>query len=177
MSGMYFAFRSGAEHRQLRHDPYQIELVERPGERAYLRYTKDVKKKNKAGGLKGRKMKPKVVFHHANEQDPSQCFVNLFKMYNSLCPKGRPKDAFYLQPLPKPSPDCWFSNKPIGYNKLDGTVARLQECWNPWVSHKPLSSCYCSNQIISSWSRRTASYGANWTSKLGRCAQLQANIY
>ena len=104
MSGMYFALRSGAEHRQLRHDPCQIELVERPGERAYLRYTEDVSK-NKPGGLKGRKMKPKVVFHHANEQDPSRCFVNLFKMYNSLCPEGRPKDAFYLQPLPKPSPD------------------------------------------------------------------------
>lgn len=39
MNGIYFALRSGAEHRQLRHDPCQIELVERPGERAYLRYT------------------------------------------------------------------------------------------------------------------------------------------
>ena len=46
-------------------------------------------------------------------------------MYNSLCPKDQPKHAFYLQPLPKPSPDCWFSNRPIGYNKLDGAVARL----------------------------------------------------
>ena len=124
MNGMYFALRSGAEHRQLRHDPGQIELVERPGERAYLRYTEDVSK-NKPGGLKGRKMKPKVVLHHANEQDPGRCFVNLFKLYNSLCPKDRPKDVFYLQPLPKPSPGCWFSNKPVGYNKLDGTVARL----------------------------------------------------
>ena len=133
--------------------------------------------KNKPGGLKGRKIKPKVVFDHANNQDLSRCFVNIFKMYNSLRPKDRPKDAFYLQPLPKPSPDCWFSNKRIGYNKLDGTVVRLQEYWNPFISHKPLSSCYCSNQIISSWSRQTANYGANWTSKLGGCAQLQANLY
>ncbi len=32
---------------------------------------------------------------------------------------------FIFQPLKNPSADCWFSNKPIGYNKLDGTVARL----------------------------------------------------
>ena len=52
MNGMYFALRSDAEHRQLRCDPCQIELVERPGERAYLRYT-DVSK-NKTGGLRVR---------------------------------------------------------------------------------------------------------------------------
>ena len=123
MNGMYFALRSGAEHRQLRHDPCQIELFERLGERAYLKYTEDVSKN--PGGLKDRKMKPKIVLHHANEQDPERCFVNLFKLYNSLCPQDRPKDVFHLQPLVKPSARCWFSNKPIGYNKLDGTVARL----------------------------------------------------
>ena len=124
MNGIYFALRSGAEHRQLRHDPCQIELFERSGERSYLKYTEDLSK-NKPGGLKGRKMKPKVVLHHANEKDPGRCFVHLFKMYRRLCPKDQPKDAFYLQPLKNPSPGCWFSNKPIGYNKLDGTVARL----------------------------------------------------
>ena len=30
---------SGSEHRQLRNDPCQIDLVEREGERSYLRYT------------------------------------------------------------------------------------------------------------------------------------------
>ena len=39
MCGTYFALRSGQEHRAL---PSQIELVERPGERAFLRYTEDV---------------------------------------------------------------------------------------------------------------------------------------
>ena len=41
MCGTYFALRSGLEHRALRLTP-QIELVERPGERAFLRYTDDV---------------------------------------------------------------------------------------------------------------------------------------
>ena len=37
--GTYFALRSGQEHRALRLTPSQIELVEIPGERAFLRYT------------------------------------------------------------------------------------------------------------------------------------------
>ena len=37
-NGLYFALRSGKEHRQLRSDPCQIEVIERPGERSYLKY-------------------------------------------------------------------------------------------------------------------------------------------
>ena len=124
MNGLYFALRSGDEHRQLRFDPCQIQLVERTGQRSHLQYTEDISK-NRPGGLKGRKMKPKVVMHHANETNTERCFVHLFKLYNSLCPPERPKGAFYLQPLSKPEPNCWFSTKPIGRNTLDGTVARL----------------------------------------------------
>ena len=124
MNGLYFALRSGEEHRQLRFSPCQIELVERTGQRPFLRYTEDISK-NHPGGLKGRKTKPKIVTHYANVSNPERCFVRLFKMYSSLCPPGRPMDAFYLLPLPKPRPDCWFSTKPIGRNTLDRTVARL----------------------------------------------------
>ena len=42
MCGTYFALCSGQEHRALQLTPSQIELVERPGERAFLRYTEDV---------------------------------------------------------------------------------------------------------------------------------------
>ena len=51
-NGLYFALRSGREHRQLRRMPCQIELIEPPGQRAYLRYVEDVLK-NHPGGLKG----------------------------------------------------------------------------------------------------------------------------
>ena len=76
-TGLYFALRSGQEHRQLRRDPCQIEVVEHPGERAYLKYTEDTSK-NHPGGLKGRKITQKVVLHHANLDNPQRCFVRLF---------------------------------------------------------------------------------------------------
>jgi hypothetical protein len=79
MNGVYFALRSGDEHRNLRHNPSQIELVEKPGERAYLQYTEDISK-NHPGGLKGRKQSAKVVVHYSN---PSRCFVRLYKLYQS----------------------------------------------------------------------------------------------
>ena len=52
MNGIYFASRSGKEHRQLRSDPCQITLYERPGARPYLEYVEDTSK-NRSGGLKG----------------------------------------------------------------------------------------------------------------------------
>ena len=77
-NGLYFALRSGKEHRLLRMHDSQIEVVERPGERAYLKYTEDVSK-NRPGGLKGKNVKPKIVYHHANQTNPNRCFVRLFK--------------------------------------------------------------------------------------------------
>ena len=124
MNGIYFALRSGSEHRQLRGDPCQITLYERPGQRPYLEYVEDISK-NRSGGLKGRKLKPKIVQHHNNPTNPERCFVELFKLYQKMCPANRPKEAFYLQPLEKPTPTCWFTCRPIGHNKLEGTVARL----------------------------------------------------
>ena len=54
MHGIYFALRSGQEHRNLRFQPAQVELMDRPGQRAYLRYTEDISKNN-PGGLKEKK--------------------------------------------------------------------------------------------------------------------------
>ena len=97
-NGLYFALRSGDEHRQLRHNPCQIQLVECPNERPYLEYTEDISK-NHQGGLKGRNQKPKVVKRFANLENPERCFVKLFKLYRQCCPVKRCDDAFYLTPL------------------------------------------------------------------------------
>ena len=124
MHGVYFALRSGQEHRNLRFDPAQVELIESPGQRAYLRYTEDISKNN-PGGLKGRKYKPKVVIQHENLDNPDRCFVRLFRLYQSKCPDSRPKDAFYLRPLAKPTENCWYAPRAIGHHTLHNTVSRI----------------------------------------------------
>ena len=47
MSGLYFALRSGQEHRSLRMD--QIRLVEPPAGLSFLLYTENVSKNNPGG--------------------------------------------------------------------------------------------------------------------------------
>ena len=121
MNGVYFALRGGKEHRNLRHRSSQIQLVEKSGERPYH---EDISK-NHPGGLKGRKIKPKVVVHHANIEKPERCFIRLYKLYHSLCPSDRPGDAYYLQPLQHPKSGCWYSSRPIGHTKLDKIISRI----------------------------------------------------
>lgn len=65
MNGLYFALRSGKEHRQLRADPCQVIVHERPSMCPYLEYVEDISK-NRSGGLKGCKIQPKIVQHHNN---------------------------------------------------------------------------------------------------------------
>ena len=119
-NGLFFALRSGIEHRQLHHTPCQIKVVEKPGERAYLEYTEEFSKNHP-----GRKIKQKVVRHHANINNQGRCFLRLFKRYRALCPSYAPPHAFYFQPLRSPTASCWYSNRPLGHNTLPNTVARL----------------------------------------------------
>ena len=122
--GLYFALRSGKEHRQLRANPCQITVVEPPGERAYLKYIEDISK-NKQGGIKGRHRPKKEVVQHENTRCTDRCPVKLFKLYVSLCPKNRPPGALYLKSLSKPTENCWFSCMPLGHNELEKTIKRL----------------------------------------------------
>ena len=76
MCGLYFALRSGDEHRNLRFS--SIELLEKEGSTPYLIYTETVSKNN-PGGLKHRKVQPKQVKHFANTQCPERCFIEMYK--------------------------------------------------------------------------------------------------
>ena len=146
MNCLYFALRSGSKHRQLHADPCQITLHEQSNNRPYI---EDISK-NRSGGLKGRKLKPKIVQHHSNTKNLDRCFVELFKLYQRMCPVNRPGNAFYLQPSEKPTSTCWFSCKPqVGRN----CCPFMSTSWNSWSPHKSLSPRYNCYQAVPSWYR------------------------
>jgi len=79
--GMYFALRSGQDHRRLRHHPSQIQLLDPCGGTPYLRYQEDVSKTNQ-GGLQHRKCQKKEVIHYANEENSEHYIVCLYNCIN-----------------------------------------------------------------------------------------------
>ena len=81
MCGLCFALRSGHEHQRL--SPDLLCLVEPRDDRAYIEYTEHGSKNN-PGGLKQRKCVNKTVRAYSNIDDPSRCFVRLYKFYMSL---------------------------------------------------------------------------------------------
>ena len=99
-------------------------FFEPQGQQAYLHYTEDISNNN-PGGLKGRKMKPKVVVQHENTENPSQCFVHLYKLYISKCPPKRPKGALksrychtlYTADKRHVAIDCWKALIHLSYKK------------------------------------------------------------
>ena len=90
MCGMYFALRSGKEHRNLQ--SYQIELFEPKDLPPYLVYHESFSKNNTGG----------IAQRNANTMNPSRCFVRLYKKYTSHWPDNRKSTAFYLTALKKP---------------------------------------------------------------------------
>ena len=81
MCGVYFALRSGQEHRDLRFS--QIKLKEIDGKKCLI-YTENTSKNN-AGGLKHRKVTPKTVTHYENKHDTSKCFIQYYQIYIKHC--------------------------------------------------------------------------------------------
>ena len=121
---LYFALRSGKEDRNLSTD--QLELVEQPDSVPHLIYTENVSKNN-PGELYIRKIKPKVVIHHVNVQNPARCCVTFYKAYTAHRPKAEnmQQNAFYLAPIRSPKSHVWYSTSPVGYHTLSNTVTRL----------------------------------------------------
>ena len=113
MVGLYFALRSGSEHRRLYYSPPQIQLIEKPISELSRGHFK-----NQSSRLMSKSKKPKEVVHYANTSNPKRCFVHIFKTYVSRCPVDRPANAFYLQPLSKTKGNIWYSKTPCGHNTL-----------------------------------------------------------
>ena len=118
MCTLFFALRSGAEHRCLRLNPpkitvYQLDLFALCG-----RCIKE--------SSKGRKVSSKQVKHFENVGNPYRCFVRLFQLYLSKLPQDCPKNAFYFKPLQKYSASgVWFSKQPLGHNKLHKMMSSI----------------------------------------------------
>ncbi len=70
--GVNFALRSGKEHRRLRHNPSQILLQD--GDEPRLVYKEDISKTFQ-GGLKTRKVNPKVVTYYKRNDQPRRCLL------------------------------------------------------------------------------------------------------
>lgn len=140
MSGLFFALRSGAEHRTLTWDQLECRddtIIYREG------YSK-----NRQGGLAQRHDSEKVVHHYKNERDPSRCFVRLFCKYRSLCPKD--VTAFYLTPLKKLKENQWYGKNPVGHNTLTKTVSRLCKLAgiSGFKTNHSLRASYCCHSPI-----------------------------
>ena len=121
MTGLYFALRSGEEHRQLRFS--SVKLVEKPGSTLHLVYTESTSK-NIPGGLKHRKVTTKQVTHHANTERPDRCFVEMYKQYCLHRPTDVKDDAFYLAPLSIVKGLVWYKKQAIDVHTLAATVKR-----------------------------------------------------
>ena len=75
--------------------------------------------------MRNRKIKPKIIIYHANLENPKKRFVQLYRLYNSLCPPNHPPNILYLQPFHKPTKEQWYSTRPVGHATLETTVKRM----------------------------------------------------
>ena len=154
---MYFAFRSGQEHRHLRYQPSKIEITEPAGQTPYVIYTEDVSK------TKLVKVDWTVASEVTNVNNSQRCLVRALKLYNSKCPTNWLHNALYLKTLRKSKGDVWFQATPFGHNTL--TVNHSlpdKRCRNPWSLHKSLIMLHQYNSPFWSWSGCTTYHDFHW---------------
>ena len=99
----------------------QFEYVRNNSGEVVIRYSEEIGFKTNKGGLKHRKVQPKIVDFYSIE-DKSHCPVSIISTYLEKLPKIRSCKAFYLQPHKKFMPGDWYLDKPVGENKLRDVV-------------------------------------------------------
>ena len=124
LCGLNFALWAGQEHTNLRFDNSQITLLENSSGVRFLRYTEDVSK-TRQGGLKHRRIAPKIVDAYENLANPERCFVRLYTKYLFHRPTTKCNSSFYLGPLDKPTTDVWYRCQALGINQISKTVKRM----------------------------------------------------
>ena len=124
MFGVHFALRAGQEHCSLRVGINSQISVNLENGLKFLLYKEDVSK-TRQGGLKHRKIVPKIVRAYENVFQPECCIVKLYEKYMSLRPADIKNTDFYLHPLASPRSNCWYSCQPIGRNTLSNIVSEI----------------------------------------------------
>ena len=123
--GLNFGMRAGDEHRKLTIGNFSIN-IDSEG-REYLLYSEGVSK-TMQGGLKHRKLTPKVSRAYANVQCPERCVVRIVNNYISRCPKDALEKAFYLKPLQNyKKGELWYCSVPLGHNTLKNVVQSMMK--------------------------------------------------
>ena len=89
--------------------------------RRYFTYREDVGLKTNKGGLKHRKVSPKVVDMYPSPNKEC-CPVRILYIYFCRLPLNRTCSAFYLRPCTNYTADKWFLNQAVGVNKLQNVV-------------------------------------------------------
>ena len=90
----------------------------------FIRYREDLGLKTNKGGLKHRKIYPKVVDIYPI-QDKCRCPVHNILIYIFLLPANRKNTVFYLQPHHKFSPGKWYHDKAVRSNKLRDVIKEI----------------------------------------------------
>ena len=121
--GMSCALRAGKEHRALCSMGFNSQIswhMDRDGNR-YFTYREDIGLKTNKGGLKHRKVFPKVVNVYPIA-DSSRCPVRILYCYFCKLPINRTCSALYLHPRSNFNGDKWYTYQPVGVNKLQSVV-------------------------------------------------------
>ena len=124
--GLSCALRAGQEHKKLHSIPFDSQFSWHVGDDGlyYIRYSEDLTSKTNRGGLRHRKVTPKVVNIHAIPGSP-HCPVSILGKYFALLPESRTCRSLYLQPLKKFTANCWYSDKAVGISKLQSIVREM----------------------------------------------------
>lgn len=137
LNGLHFGIRGGTEHHNLTMDQFSVEMV---NDSECLVY-REKSNKTYQGGLKQRKLNPKMKTYFKNPDIPAErCHIELFKFFK----QHRPQEvlSFYLQckKANYESNDVWFTTRPIGVNKL-------QKFLKTMCSNAGLDSCHTNHSL------------------------------
>ena len=141
-NGKIFGLRGGSEHRSL--TPDQFDIIQ-GSEGKFLRFTSR-NTKNVSGGLKTRRVLPRVIDHYG-EPDNERCVVRIFEKYLYHIPRN---GSFYRKPLSNIDGMIIFSSQNIGENTLGKYVKTMFQHANIDTEGRKITNHSARHSLISS---------------------------